>query len=55
MKNILLNVTAFGVVALGVSAPAYAVSIAPEPEVAGGLAAMALLGLGVVAIRRFKR
>lgn len=56
MKNALLNVAAFGVIALAVSSPVYASSFAaPEPEVAGGLAAMALLGIGAAALRRFKR
>lgn len=56
MKNMLLNVTAFGVIALAVSSPAYAIiRPSPEPDVAGGLVAMALMGLGVAAIRRFKR
>ncbi len=56
MKNLTINALALGVLALAVSSPAYAISIAaPEPDVAGGLAGMALLGLGVAAIRRFKR
>ena len=39
MNNLILKVTAFGVAALAVTTPAYAISLvaAPEPEVAGGL------------------
>ena len=56
MKNLLIKGLTFGVLVLAASSPVYATtSIAPEPDVAGGLAGMVLLGLGVAAIRRFKR
>ena len=55
MKYALFNVATFGVIALAVTAPAYANVAAPEPEVAGGLVAIALLGIGAAALRRFKR
>jgi hypothetical protein len=53
MRQHLLSIASFGLIAAFAAAPAYAgITATPEPEVAGGLIALGVLGVGYRLLRR---
>ncbi len=53
MRRHLVSIASFGFIVAAAAAPAYAGIVAtPEPEVAGGLVALGVLGVGYRMLRR---
>jgi hypothetical protein len=53
MRQKLVSIASFGAIAALAAAPAYAgIAPVPEPEVAGGLIALGVLGVGYRMLRR---